>query len=110
MGFYHTIRVIQKTKSGLRAVTIGKRVSAYVEHGKAGDMARKAMLWPATVRVEIDEEDTQLCGYPANERTYQKCVIHKDGRKFNFYGKNGNLALLDEHFDARLHMHTLRIS
>lgn len=110
MGFFHTIRVVQSTVSGLRTVTLAKRISAYEQPGKINEIARKAMAWPATVRVEIDEEDTQLYAYPADDRVYQAQVLHKDGRAFRFYGKGSNLAGLVEGFDTRKHMHTFRLS
>lgn len=110
MGFYHTVRAVQKTKSGFRTVTVAKNISAYEEPGKAGELARKAMAWPATVRVEINEEDTQLYAYPAEDRSYQHHVLHKDGRMYRFYGKNSNLAYLIDNFDTRKHMHTYRLS
>lgn len=110
MAFFHTLRVVQRTVSGERTVTLAKRISAYEQPGKINEIARKAMNWPATVRIEIDEEDTQLYAYPADERTYQSQVLHKDGRMFRFYGKGSNLASLVESFDTRKNMHTYRLS
>ena len=110
MGFYHTIRAIQKTKTGFRAVTVAKHLSAYEQPGKASDIVRKAMAWPSTVRVEIEEEDSQLYAYPAGDRSYQHHVLHKDGRMYRFYGKNSSHAYLIDGFDTRKHMHTYRLS
>lgn len=110
MAFYHTIRLVQRTKGGIRTLTIAKRVSVYEQPGKVSDIARKVLACPATLRVEIDEEDTQLYGYPAQERSYQSHVLHKDGRMFRFYGKSSNQAYLDPNFDTRIHMHQFRIA
>ena len=77
----------------------------------ADDLIRRAANMPATVRIEVDETDTQLYGYAAEDRTYPRFVIHpKDGRLFRYYGKGDNAAHLDTSFDARRHLHTLRLS
>ncbi len=111
MAFYHTIRIAQRTKSGVRTVTLATNVSAYNDPGKADELIRRAANMPATVRIEVDETDTQLYGYAAEERTYPLFVIHpKDGRLFRYYGKGDNAAHLDTSFDARRHLHTLRLS
>ena len=111
MAYYHTVRIAQKTKSGVRTVTIAKNVSAFSEPGKASDIIRRAAAMPATIRIEVDETDTQLYGYPMAERTYPRLVIHpKDGRVFRYFGKGDGAAHLDANLDARRHLHTLRIS
>ena len=110
MGFYHTVRIAQKTKTGIRTVTLAKNISAYNDPGKADDLIRRAANMPATVRIEVDETDTQLYAYPIEQRTYPLFVIHpKDGRLFRYYGKGDNAAHLDASFDARRHLHTLRL-
>ena len=53
----------------------------------------------------------QLYAYPMAERTYPRMVIMpKDGRVFRYYGKGAGAAHLDTNFDARIHIHTLRLS
>lgn len=95
MGFYHTVRIAQKTKTGIRTVTLAKNISAYNEPGKADELIRRAANMPATVRIEVDETDTQLYAYPMAERTYPHTVIMpKDGRMFRYYGKVANAAYL----------------
>ena len=111
MAYYHTIRLAQQTKSGIRAVTLASNLSAYEEPGKAADIIRRAAAMPATLRIEVEETDTQLYGYPMAERTYPRMVIMpKDGRVFRYYGKGADAAHLDESFDARIHLHALRLS
>jgi len=110
MAFYHTIRIAQQTKSGVRVVTLASNISAYSEPGKADDLVRRAARMPATIRIDVEETDTQLYGYPVAERTYPRLVIHpKDGRLFRYFGKGDNAAHLDANFDARRHIHTLRL-
>jgi len=111
MAFYHTIRIAQATKSGVRTVTLATNISAFDQPGKIDDLIRRAAAMPATVRVEVDETDTQLYAYPMAERTYPRLVVMpKDGRLFRYYGKGDNAAHLDANFDARRHIHTLRLS
>ena len=108
MAFYHTIRIAQRTKSGVRTVTLAANVSAYKEPGKAAEIILRAAAMPATVRIEVDETDTQLYAYPMAERTYPRMVIMpKDGRVFRYYGKGDNVAYFDTSFDARRDLHTL---
>ena len=40
MGFYHTVRIAQKTKTGIRTVTLAKNISAYNDPGKADKLIR----------------------------------------------------------------------
>ena len=111
MAYYHTIRIAQQTKSGIRAVTLASNVSAYEEPGKAAEIIRRAAAMPATLRIEVEETDTQLYAYPMADRTYPRMVIMpKDGRVFRYYGKGAGAAHLDTNFDARIHLHTLRLS
>ena len=111
MAYYHTIRIARQTKAGVRTVTLASNISAYGEPGKADDLVRRAARMPATIRIDVEETDTQLYAYPVAERTYPRLVIHpKDGRLFRYFGKGDNAAHLDANFDARRHLHTLRIS
>ena len=111
MAYYHTVRIAQKTKSGVRTVTLAASVSAHNEPGRVDDLIRRAARMPATLRIEVDETDTQLYGYPMPERTYPRLVIiPKDGRLFRYFGKGDNAAHLDANFDSRRHLHTLRVS
>ena len=111
MAYYHTIRIAQQTKSGVRTVTLASNISAYGEPGKADDLVRRAARMPATIRIDVEETDTQLYAYPMAERAYPRMVIMpKDGRVFRYYGKGAGAAHLDTNFDARIHIHTLRLS
>jgi len=58
------------------------------------DYVRKCIGMPATVRVEVEEEDTQLFAYPPEQRRYPKAVVLKDGRAWQFYGHAANAAFL----------------
>lgn len=109
MAFYHTIRVIQRTRSGVRTLTIARELSAHQNPHVADDKVRKALAWPATVRVEVDETDTQLYGLPKCKRTYQKHVLLADGRIWHFYGAQAREAHLDQYHDARRLRHDFRI-
>ena len=111
MAYYHTIRIAQQTKAGARTLTLASNISADNEPGQINYLIQRAARMPATVRIEVDETDTQLYAYPMAERTYPKLVIHpKDGRLFRYFGKGDKAAHLDENFDARWHLHTLRLS
>ena len=111
MAYYHTIRIAQQTKAGVRTLTLASNISAYNEPGQINDLIQRAARMPATVRIEVDETDTQLYAYPMAERTYPRLVIHpKDGRVFRYFGRGGSVAYLDANLDARRHLHTLRIS
>lgn len=111
MAYYHTLRIAQQTKSGVRTLTLASNIPAHHQPGKIDELIRAAAKMPATIRIEIDETDTQLYGYPMEERTYPRMVIMpKDGRIFRYFGKGDNAAHLDVNFDARHHLHTLRLS
>ena len=111
MAYYHSIRIAQQTKSGVRTLTLASNISAHQQPGKIDELIRTAAKMPATVRIEIDETDTQLYAYPMKERTYPRMVIMpKDGRLFRYFGKGDNAAHLDMNLDARKHIHELRLS
>lgn len=111
MAYYHTVKIKQKTKSGIRTVTLGKNISAFKEPGKAQALIMKAAAMPATMRIEVEETDTQLYAFPANERVYLSMVIMpKDGRLFRYFGKGATAAYLDTSVDARQPLYTLRLS
>lgn len=111
MAYYHSIRIAQQTKSGVRTLTLASNISAHNQPGKIDELIRTAAKMPATIRIEISETDTQLYAYPMEERTYPRIVIMpKDGRLYRYFGKGDNAAHLDVNFDARQNLHSLRLS
>lgn len=97
MGYHHTVTIVRASS------TVTKRFSAF-DHdkqqfnprGQVDDFIRRALKMPKTVRVEVTETDTQLYGYPMSERSYQRAVVLKDGRAYQFYGKNCSAAFLHD--------------
>ena len=111
MAYYYTIKVVRNTRNGVRTVCLGKDV--YVGSHAARTAVAALVVWafkmPATIRVELDERDTQLLSYRDEERIYQKHVLLKNGQLWKFYGKGSNKATLVENFDMRKHSHTYQI-
>ena len=111
MAYYYTIKVVRNTRNGVRTVCLGKDVYVGRHAASTGVAALvvRAFKMPATIRVEVDERDTQLYGYREEERIYQKHVLLKNGQMWKFYGKNSNKADLVDHFDMREHAHTYQV-
>lgn len=95
MAFNWTVKIIRA--SG----TVTKRFTDF-NHDKGQfnrlwqvrDCVLAAIKMPKTIRVEVQEEDTQLYGYPSNDRSYPMATVLKDGRAYKFHGKNANAAFL----------------
>lgn len=111
MAYYYTIKVVRNTRKGVKTVCLGKDVYVGSHADRAGVAALvvRAFKMPATIRVELDERDTQLYAYPEKERVYQKHVILKNGQLWKFYGKGSEKAVLVEDFDMWKHSHTYQI-
>ena len=111
MAYYYTIKVVRNTRNGVRTVCLGKDVyvGSQSDHAAVTALVARAFKMPATIRVEVDERDTQLYAYREEERIYQKHVLLKNGQLWKFYGKNSNKAALVEHFNMREHAHTYQI-
>ena len=111
MAYYYTIKVVRNTRKGVKTVCLGKDVYAGSVTTCAGVAALvvRAFKMPATIRVEVDERDTQLYAYPEEERIYQKHVLLKNGQMWKFYGKGSEKAVLVEDFDMWKHSHTYQI-
>jgi hypothetical protein len=104
MAYYYHIRVVREKHS------LSK--SFYPEPFKldslyslaAAEFIHKALLWPATIRVEVEETDTQLYGYPEDKRRYQRMVLIPNARVagdvprtdlWRFFGLSAKAAYLD---------------
>lgn len=99
MAYFHTVTVV---RAGGKRVRFYFKPSDALTHGHrpVTDLLLKAIKWPATLRVEVEEEDTQLYAYPADKRHYPRAVLLKDGRIFEYLGHGDNQARL---YDGHVH-------
>lgn len=90
MAFLYKVKIIRAKQQVSR--TFGPEAN-YCDVDR---FIQKAAKMPATIRVEVDETDTQLYGYPMAQRTYPRAVLLKDGRAYKFYGLGANTAFLHD--------------
>lgn len=99
MAFYHKVTIVRASGR------VTKRFSSTYDspYDQVGNFVRHALAMPKTVRVEVEETDTQLYGYPMAQRSYPRAVALKNGRAYVFHGHGANTAwLLDSARDLRL--------
>lgn len=96
MGYRHRVTIVRASGHNLvkNFVDIDPKTSEYCPRDRITSLIAKAIGWDKTIRIEIEETDTQLYGLPVARRTYQRAVILKDGRIFEFIGFDANYAHL----------------
>jgi hypothetical protein len=97
MAYYHTVKLIRASGAVTKHFSdFDYDKQQFNPRGQVDDFIHRAIKMPKTVRVEVTETDTQLYGYPFSERSYQRAVVLKDGRAYQFYGKNCPTAFLHD--------------
>lgn len=98
MAYYRTVKIIRASgrNTTRRFSDFNHETGSYNPCDQVDVFIRKALAMPKTLRVEVDEEDTQLFGLPISQRTYQRAVVLKDGRAWQFYGHCATAAFLHQ--------------
>lgn len=114
MAYYYHIRVVREKHSLTKSFYPEPFKLDRVYSLAASEFIRKALLWPATIRVEVEETDTQLYGYPADKRRYQRMVLKPKARVdgdvprtdlWSFFGLGAKAA----HLDPSIPVHTINL-
>lgn len=93
MAFNHIVTIVRDKRRVTHRFTQFNRDTCQMNPVyQVRDFVAKALRMPATVRVEVIEEDTQLYAYGPDQRSYPRAVFIKDGPTWHFHGHGADVA------------------